>query len=93
MKGDDIVPGKIQEIFSLDFADHNITIPVENLRERKRGSIPFGSGRIYFIFGIENGLEYLEYYRHHRIGGDAHKRIYADGRIVFLDDLCSCYFF
>jgi hypothetical protein len=82
----------IRRIFRKTFASFEIRIPDENLRERKKGSLPYGSGRLYYIFGEEGGVEYLEYYAYHRMG-DCHGRIYADGRDVSLDYLDSmiCY--
>ena len=75
------------------FRGSNLKLPEENLRERKPGSIPWGSGRVMFIFGKEEGREYLEYYAHHRIGGDSHAKIFDDGEEVRLPDLCSMFCF
>lgn len=91
MKGNTSNLEKIQGIFSEHFVRQNIHLPEENLRERKKGSLPYGSGRIFFIFGEENGREYLEYYAHHRIGGDSHTRIYDDGTEESLNELVSSY--
>jgi hypothetical protein len=86
-------PGKIQYTFAQLFKQTKLRLPEENLRERRPGSIPWGSGRMLFVFGKDGGQEYLEYYAHHRIGGDSHGRIFADGRHVSLPVLCSmiCY--
>jgi hypothetical protein len=81
----------IPERFFKHFAAQGIHLPEDHLRERRKGSLPYGSGRIFFIFGEENGREFLEYYAHHRIGGDAHRRIYEDGSEECLDELSSWY--
>lgn len=83
----------IPERFSEHFAAHDIHHPKENVRERRKGSLPYGSGRIFFVFGEENGREFLEYYAHHRIGGDSHHRIYEDGAEESLDELITFYTF
>ena len=79
------------------FARHGLKIPDENLRDATPGSLPYGSGRIMFAFGIdasgtddtEGGAGFMEYYAHHRIGGDARGRIYEDGRHVTLPELST----
>lgn len=54
---------------------------------RGNGSKPYGSSRLFYIFGEEGGREYLEYYAHHRIGGDGHGKICVDGESVSLPTL------
>jgi hypothetical protein len=80
----------IQKVFKDSFQSHNLKLPVENLRDRKPGSVPYGSGRILFVFGTEEGREYLEYYAHHRMG-DSHGKIYDDGEEVSLPELSSMF--
>lgn len=81
---------KIQEAFVDRFSHFHLRLPVENVRGRRKGSIPYGSGRIYFVFGEEDGREYLEFYAYHRMGED-HARIYEDGDYVDLPELCSMF--
>jgi hypothetical protein len=81
----------IQKVFRDSFRSLDLILPLENLRERKPGSLRYGSGRIIFVFGDEKGREYLEYYAHHRIGGDSHVRIYEDGEVVVLPELSSIF--
>jgi hypothetical protein len=78
---------KIQTVFMKTFQGSDLKVPEENLRERTGSSIPWGSGRVMFIFGKEEGREYLEYYAHHRIGGDSHAKIFDDGETVSLPNL------
>lgn len=80
---------KIRQTFTQLFAKTNLRLPEENLRERRPGSLPWGSGRVLFVFGKEDGREYLEYYAHHRIGGDSHGKIADDGMHASLPVLCS----
>lgn len=90
----DLPPLKIiTERFSEHFAAQGIHLPKDHVRERRNGSLPYGSGRIFFIFGEENGREFLEYYAHHRIGGDSHRRIYEDGSEEGLGELMTMYAF
>jgi hypothetical protein len=82
----------IQKTFMELFARHDLKIPDENLRDGTPGSLPYGSGRIMFAFGIderEGGVGFMEYYAHHRIGGDFRGRIYQDGRHVSLPALST----
>ena len=81
---------KIQKTFR-GLYYRTLEIPEENLRERKPGSIPCGSGRLTFVFGVSEGREYLEYYLHHRISGDSHGRIFEDGRHESLPELSTMY--
>lgn len=80
---------KIQEVFTERFGHIPLKIPDDDLVNRRKGSMAYGSGRIFYIFGEEEGREYLEYYAHHRIGGDSHEKIYDDGESVSLPDLES----
>ena len=45
----------IQKVFRDSFRSLDLNLPVENLRERKPGSLRYGSGRIIFVFGDEEG--------------------------------------
>lgn len=49
-----------------------------------------------FAFGTddaEGGAGFMEYYAHHRIGGDARGRIYEDGRHIDLPELSTMIFY
>lgn len=59
----------LEETFDRRFRNFPETrLPVENVRERRKGSLPYGSGRTFYVFGEENGREYLEFYAYHRMG-------------------------
>ena len=77
----------IQKKFIELFERHDLKIPDEHLRDGTPGFLPYGSGRIMFAFGMDDGAFFMEYYAHHRIGGDARGRIYEDGRHVQLPEL------
>ena len=80
---------KIQDRFTKEFDQFTMKIPNENLLERMPGVIPYGgSGRLMFVFGISDGIEFMEYYAHHRMG-DCRGRIYEDGKFVSLPELPS----
>lgn len=84
---------KIQEAFTERFQHFDLRLPDENLRERRKGSMPYGcSGRIYYVFGEEDGREYLEYYSYHRMG-ESRGRIWEDGTRESLPELCSMFGF
>lgn len=81
----------IQKMFAGRFHPWGLRLPEENIRERRKGSLPYGSGgRIFYIFGEEAGVEYVEFFAYHRMGQD-HAQYYEDGRIVGLPDLDSGY--
>lgn len=81
----------LEETFDRRFRNFPETrLPEENVRERRKGSLPYGSGRTFYVFGEENGREYLEFYAYHRMGDDPAK-IYEDGEGVGLPELCSMY--
>ena len=78
---------KIQDVFIRLFGHIPLKIPEDDLVQRRKGSMPFGSGRIFYIFDEEAGREYFEYYTHHRIGGEGHGKIYDDGECLDLPTL------
>lgn len=78
---------KIQEVFINNFCHLHLQIPDDDLINRAKGSMAFGSGKLFYIFGEEEGREYFEYYSHHRIGGNGHGKIYEDGESLSLPTL------
>lgn len=79
---------KIQDSFTKQFESFTMKIPEENLFQRTPGSIPYGSGRLMFVFGVSESIEFMEYYGHHRMG-DCRGRIYEDGKCMSLPELPS----
>ncbi len=79
----------IKQAFANRFNHFDLRLPDENLRDRQKGSLPYGcGGRLYYVFGREDGREYLEYYACHTLG-DSHGRIWEDGTLESLPELCS----
>jgi hypothetical protein len=70
---------RIKEIFDERFRSWQISLPLEDLRGRKRGSIHKEGWTIHYLFGSENGREYLEYFASHRMTNDTLNRIDEDG--------------
>ena len=82
---------KIIEVFARRFSFLNLHLPDEHVRERGKGSIPYGNcGRLCYSFGEEGGREFLEYeiYWGH---GRGHGRIYEDDPPVGLPELLATY--
>ena len=81
----------IQKMFVERFYHWGLRLPEENIQGRRKGSLPYGTGgRIFYIFGEEAGVEYVEFFAYHRMGQD-HAQYYEDGRVVDLPDLDSGY--
>ena len=93
MTSDEKAPERIQDAFAERFQHFDLRLPDENVHDRRKGSMPYGgSGRIYYIFGEEDGREYLEYYAYHRMG-ESHGLIWEDGTRESLPELCSMFGF
>jgi len=52
---------KIQEVFTGNYGHLHLTIPENDLANRRKGSMPYGSGRLFYIFGEEGDREFFEY--------------------------------
>jgi hypothetical protein len=65
--------------FGLAFAAWGITLPPEDVRERRRGKIVEAGWAIWYLFGSDEHGEYLDYYASHRMTDDRHVRIREDG--------------
>lgn len=78
---------KAKEIFDRYFSRWQITLFPETLECREKGTIVKSGWRISFIFGIEDNIEYLEYYAIHRMTNDRHIKIYETGEIEILETL------
>lgn len=70
----------IKQIFDNYYLTWDIVLPAENLSERRRGSIVKNGWTINYLYGVAEGIEYLEYFASHRMTNDTLNRIYADGR-------------
>ena len=70
----------IESAFNRDFNHWDICLPSEAVASRQAGRIVESGWTIWFTFGTEEGVEYLDYYSSHRMTNDGHVRLYADGR-------------
>lgn len=83
---------RIRAEFARAFRLWEITLPEENVEQRKSGFIGKDGWGIKFIFGIENDVEYLEYVCGHRmLYGEPHVRIFESGEIEQLESESHCY--
>ena len=70
----------IKKYFEEYFSHWNIELPDKTLNERLNGYTNDSSGwLIQYCFGIENGLEYMDFYAYHNMTNDRHIRIYENG--------------
>ncbi len=67
------------EEFGREFSDWDINLPQEDVAQRRRGRINHKGWAIWYMFGVDDRGEYLDYYAAHRMTNDRHVRIYADG--------------
>ena len=79
----------IQRAFAGDFSHWDITLPPENMRERRRGKIGSAGWAIWYLFGRDEAGEYLDYYASHRMTNDRHVRIYESGQVESLPAINS----
>jgi hypothetical protein len=78
----------IRAEFANRFKRWNITLPAENVAKRQRGTIAEAGWCIKFIFGIENGVKYLEFSCGHRmLYGEPHVQILESGEHRMLDEM------
>lgn len=75
---------KIEAMFNAQFKNWNITLPPEDVAQRKRGRICKAGWAIWYLFGSDETGEYMDCYNAHRMTNDQHVRIYADGRCTSL---------
>lgn len=70
---------EIEERFRRDFGPWEISLPPEDVEERRRGKILAAGWAIWYLFGSDERGGYLDYYASHRMTSDRHVRIYEDG--------------
>ncbi len=79
----------IAENFANRFAHWDITIPEDDLKNRRNGYIQKAGWLIQYCFGKDKNGEYLDYYAAHRMTDDSHVRIYDDGTEERLEALAG----
>ena len=70
---------RIKQLFDEEFGAWGIVLPEADLRERRGGSVAGRGWSINYRFGVEGGVEYLEYFAAHRMTNDTLNRIYENG--------------
>ena len=79
----------IERAFARDFSHWGITLPPEQVRERRRGKIVAAGWTIWYLFGSNERGEYLDYYASHRMTNDRHVRIYESGQVESLPTIST----
>ena len=74
----------IEQVFAERFSPWSITLPAEDVRERRRGKIVAAGWAIWYLFGSNERREYLDYYAAHRMTTDRHVRLYENGEVESL---------
>jgi hypothetical protein len=82
----------IKKIFDEYFSYWKIKLPVKTFNEHLNGYLHDSSGwLIQYCFGIDDGLEYMDFYAYHNMTNDRHVRIYENGEIKDLPAYWSGY--
>lgn len=71
---------RIEAHFNDRFRHWNVRLPAEDLAQRRSGKIVEAGWAIWYLFGSDEGGEYLDYYSAHRMTSDDHYRVYANGK-------------
>ena len=82
----------IKRYFEEYFSQWKIGLPDKTFNERLSGYTHDCSGwLIQYCFGIENGIEYMDFYAYHNMTNDRHIRIYENGETKDLPAYWSGY--
>ena len=73
------MPDRIKKLFDEEFESWGIVLPEADLRERRGGSVARAGWTINYRFGVEGGVEFVEYFSTHRMTNDTLQRIYENG--------------
>jgi hypothetical protein len=71
----------IERYFTECFRHWSIVLPPESVTARAAGHIFEQGWHIGYLWGTENGEEYLEVLSQHRMTDDRHFRVFASGRV------------
>lgn len=77
----------IESQFNARFRSWRITLPPEDVAARRRGRIRQAGWTIWYLFASDEQGEYLDFYSYHRMGGDEHVRLRANGEAELLPSL------
>jgi hypothetical protein len=81
----------IERYFTEYFQRWNIVLPQDSVTARTPGHIFEHGWHIGYLWGAENGEEYLEVLAQHRMTDDEHFRVFASGRVEGLPAPASVY--
>lgn len=70
--------------FTAEFSYWGITLPPDDVAQRRRGKIIAWGWAIWYLFDRDDEGEYLDYYASHRMTSDRHTRIRTSGTIESL---------
>lgn len=71
----------IETYFTRYFQNWKISLPPDAVEARKPGHIFERGWHVGYLWGAENGEEYLEVLAQHRMTDDRHFRVFASGRV------------
>lgn len=71
---------KIKSLFEQRFYRWEISIPDEDMKLRRRGKIEKKGWTIWYLFGVGEEGEFLDYYASHRMTDDEHVRLHFSGK-------------
>ncbi len=69
----------IEEQFAADFATWDLTLPPDATAARTPGCVEGSGWRIRYVFGSDDGGDYLDYLASHRMTNARHVRLRATG--------------
>jgi hypothetical protein len=81
----------IETYFAGYFQNWNISLPPDAVKARKPGHIFERGWHIGYVWGAEDGEEYLEVLAQHRMTDDRHFRVFASGRVEDLPGAATFY--
>ena len=77
-----VSPVSAIETYFTDYFKHwNISLPPDSVRAREPAHIFEQGWHIGYLWGSEDGEEYLEVLAQHRMTDDRHFRVFASGRV------------
>src|SRR5215208_6702739 len=93
MQNDNVGTGAIEEHFREYFRHWKISLPPLDVASRADGHIFEQGWHIGYVWGREQGEEYLEVLAQHRMTDDEHFRVFASGRVEDLPAPAGSYMY
>ncbi len=82
---------QLREQFNQRFERWEIALPPEALESDQASFLRHQGWNIWVRAGEEDGRQYLDYYASHRMSGDSHIRLFADGERESLPTIQTFY--